>query len=350
MGNCSGSSSSPLNRRKMINQQLEQQQREKLAESTQAKKLLLLGAGESGKSTLFKQMIALYGKGFDRKDKLEFVFIVHQNIIEGIKVLVAEMVQQGSDDLPTESIEIVQNIPSDSKITSETVQHITLIWKTPLCQSIWLNRGKLQVMDAVAYFLDHIERITVPDYLPSEEDILRTRVRTTGIVQTDFTIDSIKFQLFDVGGQRNERKRWIHCFEDVQALIFVAAISEYDQVLFEDDSVNRLHESLVLFGEMCNSRWFTDTSVILFLNKRDLLASKLEISPLSSYFPSFDGGVDYEKACAFITNLFLERNLNPSKTIYTHITCATDKHNIDHVFNSVKDIIIQKSLADGGLE
>ena len=43
-------------------------------------------------------------------------------------------------------------------------------------------------------------------------------------------------RLFDVGGQRSERKKWIHCFEDVTAIIFCVAMSEYDQVLHEDET------------------------------------------------------------------------------------------------------------------
>ena len=88
--------------------------------------------------------------------------------------------------------------------------------------------------------------------------------------------------MFDVGGQRNERKKWIHCFENVTAVIFVAAISEYDQVLYEDDTTNRMHEALELFDEICNSRWFRETSIILFLNKRDLFNEKISRVPVIS--------------------------------------------------------------------
>ena len=56
--------------------------------------------------------------------------------------------------------------------------------------------------------------------------------------------------MYDVGGQRNERRKWIHCFEDVTAVIFVAAISEYDQKLFEDGATNRMVEALELFEEV----------------------------------------------------------------------------------------------------
>lgn len=116
------------------------------------------------------------------------------------------------------------------------------------------------------------------------------------------------YKLFDVGGQRSERKKWIHCFENVTALVFLVSLSEYDQMLYEDESVvcsslsssrayvhlrlfikNRMQEALTLFDSICNSRWFVKTSIILFLNKIDLFAEKLPYSPLGNYFPDFTG-------------------------------------------------------------
>ena len=93
--------------------------------------------------------------------------------------------------------------------------------------------------------------IQQPNFIPDAQDILRCRVRTTGIVETSFLIDENIFKMFDVGGQRNERKKWIHCFENVTAVIFVAAISEYDQQLYEDENANRMVEALNLFEEIC---------------------------------------------------------------------------------------------------
>lgn len=94
--------------------------------------------------------------------------------------------------------------------------------------------------------------------------------------ETAFTHPTPTHSIFDVGGQRNERKKWIHCFDDVTAVIFVAAISEYDQVLYEESGQNRMYEALDLFDEICNSRWFKDTSMILFLNKKDLFEQKMK--------------------------------------------------------------------------
>jgi hypothetical protein len=106
--------------------------------------------------------------------------------------------------------------------------------------------------------------------------------------------------MFDVGGQRNERKKWIHCFESVTAVLFVAAISEYDQVLYEDENTNRMVEALNLFEEICNSRWFRETSIILFLNKRDIFSEKVAKVPLTVCFPDYDGDNSYQHACDYI--------------------------------------------------
>lgn len=114
-------------------------------------------------------------------------------------------------------------------------------------------------------------------------------MKTTGITETCFRIGELNYKLFDVGGQRSERKKWMHCFENVTAIVFLVAISEYDQVLVEDETMNRMQEALTLFDSICNSRWFVKTSIILFLNKIDLFKEKLPKSPMGKYFPDYTG-------------------------------------------------------------
>lgn len=62
---------------------------------------------------------------------------------------------------------------------------------------------------------------------------MRTRVITTGIVKIEFRFRKLTFHMFDVGGQRSERKKWIHCFDNVTAVLFVISLSEYDQARVE---------------------------------------------------------------------------------------------------------------------
>lgn len=84
-----------------------------------------------------------------------------------------------------------------------------------------------------SYFKD-IDRLFHKDYIPTDQDILRARLRTTGISETFFDCGSLTYRMFDVGGQRSERKKWIHVFDNVNAVLFLVAISGYDHVLVED--------------------------------------------------------------------------------------------------------------------
>jgi hypothetical protein len=179
---------------------------------------------------------------------------------------------------------------------------------------------------------------------------LRCRARTTGIIETVFTVDNLTFRMVDVGGQRSERKKWVHCFQDVTALIFVVGLNEYDMKLFEDEAVNRMHESVELFDEICNSEWFERTSIIQFLNKRDLFEEKIKRVDLRVCFAEYNGGANFENGWKFIRDKFLSLNRNPGqKHIYTHLTCATDTESIRVVFNAVKDITLTANLAQANL-
>lgn len=198
-------------------------------------------------------------------------------------------------------------------------------------------------------YFDSIDRIAQANYLPTDQDVLRSRVKTTGITETTFIIGDLTYRMFDVGGQRSERKKWIHCFENVTTILFLVAISEYDQLLLEDETVNRMQEALTLFDSICNSRWFVKTSIILFLNKIDRFREKLPLSPMRNYFPDYEGiplqiitddkgGDDYNAACDYILNRFVSLNQSEVKQIYTHFTCATDTTQIRFVMAAVNGI------------
>jgi GTPase SAR1 family protein len=85
----------------------------------------------------------------------------------------------------------------------------------------------------------------------------------------------VHFVIIDVGGQRSERRKWMHAFDEVTAVIFVAALSEFDQKMFEDTSANRMVDALELFDKTCNGAVFKNTPIILFLNKSDLFRTKI---------------------------------------------------------------------------
>jgi len=238
-------------------------------------KLLLLGSGESGKSTLYKQMITLYGKGYTEDERRGYVSIVWRNVVEAMRQL---CIQSKATPLPSIELERIRlsfsELKDEEELTPQLGADVARLWKEPAILAAYDRRAHFQLPDSASYFFLHVERVAHKEFVPTNDDILRARVRTTGIVENHFEMERIQFRIFDVGGQRNERKKWIHCFEGVTAVLFVCAISEYDQTCFEDESTNRMTEALLLWAEMVNSRYFRNSSMILFLNKRDLFAEK----------------------------------------------------------------------------
>lgn len=120
--------------------------------------------------------------------------------------------------------------------------------------------------------------------------------------------------MFDVGGQRSERRKWVHCFEGVTALLFVASLPGYDESLVEDRDSNAMTEALILFDSLVNARWFASSATLLFLNKTDVFKQRLVRSPLTRYFPDYDGDpADYNAARAYFQKRFARLNRSPSK-------------------------------------
>lgn len=117
---------------------------------------------------------------------------------------------------------------------------IRSLWKDPGVKEAVRRSREFQLNDSAVYYFNSIDRMSGPGYMPTDQDILRSRVKTTGITETTFKVGELTYKLFDVGGQRSERKKWIHCFENVTALVFLVSLSEYDQMLYEDESVVRL--------------------------------------------------------------------------------------------------------------
>ncbi|XP_076448096.1 guanine nucleotide-binding protein G(i) subunit alpha-like [Babylonia areolata] len=319
-------------------------------------KLLLLGAGESGKSTIVKQMKIIHEKGYTEDERLQYKPVVYSNAIQSMIAIVRAMNQLtvpfGHPDRAEDARQFLSlaGTADEGEMSPELASIMKRLWKDSGVQDCFGRAREYQLNDSAEYYLNALDRITAPSYVPTEQDVLRTRVKTTGIVETHFTFKDLHFKMFDVGGQRSERKKWIHCFEGVTAIIFIVAMSEYDLTLAEDQEMNRMIESMKLFDSICNNKWFTDTSIILFLNKKDLFEEKIKKSPLTICFPEFEGANTNEEAAAYIQLQFETLNKKKeSKEIYTHFTCATDTNNVQFVFDAVTDVIIKNNLKDCGL-
>ncbi|NWJ09287.1 guanine nucleotide-binding protein G(i) subunit alpha-2 [Nothoprocta perdicaria] len=320
-------------------------------------KLLLLGAGESGKSTIVKQMKIIHEDGYSEEECRQYKAVVYSNTIQSIMAIIKAMgnlqIDFGDSSRADDARQLfaLSCTAEEQGIMPEDLANvIRRLWADNGVQACFNRSREYQLNDSAAYYLNDLERIARADYIPTQQDVLRTRVKTTGIVETHFTFKDLHFKMFDVGGQRSERKKWIHCFEGVTAIIFCVALSAYDLVLAEDEEMNRMHESMKLFDSICNNKWFTDTSIILFLNKKDLFEEKIVHSPLTICFPEYSGANKYDEAASYIQSKFEDLNKRKdTKEIYTHFTCATDTKNVQFVFDAVTDVIIKNNLKDCGL-
>ncbi|KAJ3076688.1 guanine nucleotide-binding protein subunit alpha [Podochytrium sp. JEL0797] len=225
---------------------------------------------------------------------------------------------------------------------------VALVWKDVGVQYCYRRANEYQLIDCCQVFLNDLDRLCDPTFMPTDQDILNSRIMTTTIIETRFKIEGVIFRVFDVGGQRSERKKWAPYFDDINAIIYLVAINSYDQILFEDDSTNRMIESMNLFASICNHPMFKKTAMIIFMNKIDLFRIKLETKLISDYFPSYEGPNDFDNGSEYFATRFLSLN-KYEKKIYVHFTWATDTKQIKTVLAIVNQIILRSNLVEAGL-
>ncbi|KAI8609594.1 guanine nucleotide binding protein [Chytriomyces sp. MP71] len=380
-------------------------------------KLLLLGAGETGKSTILKQMKLIYTSGFTEQDRKSARAAIILGICTSVKVLVNAMTElqipygfDASSPIPSDfeashqqfllstskidemnqskaslrlqlqtavaayaakcfqdsggehgqsgpaaqaalvvkNFDTILGFANYEIITDEAKDAILALWADPGVQYCLKRSNEFQIMETCSFFLSDICRFCEEDYLPTNQDMLNSRVMTTQITETIFSIDRIEYHVFDVAGQRSQRKRWAPYFDNVHAIIFVAAISSYDQTCYEDNFTNRITESLNLFASICNHPVFKSRPIILFLNKIDILKEKLPKVPVVNYFPDYQGDNDYETASSFFSQKFLAANKYTDKELYVHFTWATDTNQVRKVLVNVNETITRQELASFG--
>ncbi|KAG9396831.1 hypothetical protein J8273_1874 [Carpediemonas membranifera] len=312
----------------------------------------LLGDGlVSHNSTFFKQLKIIHKDGYTREESVQFRSIIHSNVVQAMQGLLRGCVTfgYGLPDSAKDAAERVLALPSFTRLTLDMAAAIKSLWTLPAVQQAYQRRNELQLLDSAQPYLDDIDRIAAPDYVPTVTDILRVRVQTSGVIELDFDYGGLSFRMIDVGGQRSERRKWVHCFNDVTAVIFVVAASEYDLQLSEDASQNRMTEALALFEDVISNPIFKDTSVILFMNKDDLFREKIGRSPISQAFPQYKGPMEYGPAIDYIIDQFVSKNRVSTRDIIPYVTCAVDTDQVRKVFKGVREIVKRSNFRDVGI-
>jgi len=255
----------------------------------------------------------------------------------------------------TNEIEGWWDDPSDPvHVLNACAPPMLALWKDPSVKQR-LREKELRIEESGGFFVDEIRRITALRYFPTDQDVLKARLKTMGVVEYAFSIPdppraNVDWKVYDVGGARNQRHAWAPYFEDVNAIIFLAPISAFDQVLLEDPKVNRLEDSFFLWRSIVSNRLLMDVSIILFLNKIDLLQAKLKAGVrLKDHIMQYgDRPNDFENVSRYFQNKFAaihqEYSASKSRELKIHFTSVTDTRGTATIIQRVREIIITANL------
>jgi len=317
-------------------------------------KVLLLGSGDSGKSTILKQMRLIHRVPFSSQEVESYRQLIFNNLTHWLKYVLDSM-EDMQLEVSAENSEYIELIESASDLRDGEIfphhfyEPLRGLWNDKGVQRAWDRGNEAALPENLSYFFSDLDRLFQPDYVPTEQDIVRCRARTIGITETVFQLRDHEMLMVDVGGQKSERRKWIHCFQDVTSILFLVSLSGYDQCLVEDKDANQMQDAMTIWDSICYSQWFKSTSIILFLNKDDLFQAKIQHSDIKTFFPDFDGeprdanaGRDYFKKR--FARLAQKAGRSKEREIYIHITTATDTALLRVVMAAVEDIFLRQNL------
>ncbi|KAG4098294.1 guanine nucleotide binding protein, alpha subunit [Neocallimastix lanati (nom. inval.)] len=318
-------------------------------------KILLLGSGESGKSTILKQLKLIHKIELQNDEKEEYKIGLRRNAVQCMNILTDQINNHNLEFEMPESKELSSFLKTTEEVslndeenhfTKEVASAIDFLWtKEPSVKRMWEKRNDFWIMDAAYYYFDNVMRFVDEDFELTEEDYVMSRIMTTGIISTEINVPPLKFTVIDVGGQRNERRKWLHCFDNVSALLFIVNLNGYNSVLYEDNSVNRMQECFNLFKQTANNEIFKDTPIFLLFNKKDLFEEKIRIESINicEEFSDYTGSGDLMDSLNFIEKKFKSvlNNGDPNRVQVFHIA-ARFKRDIkttwDDVVSKLKEI------------
>ncbi|KAH7000625.1 guanine nucleotide-binding protein alpha-3 subunit [Ilyonectria destructans] len=321
--------------------------------------VLLLGS--ESRRDILEMMKLTHLKGRSEDELHHDRLTVLKHICDSAKALVNAMRQldvASESDKIWEDADFIVTYVYDSSSTSTGLDPrfrvaIENILESPYYQELMGRCTEFYLPHAAEYFFSEMARIALPNYLPTEIDLLRARNKTNGISETWLQTGQLSICMIDVGGQRGERKKWIQCFENITSIIFVVDLDSYDETLLDETlldetlldetSQNRMMESLALFETVVNSPSFSRTSIILLLNNTAEFEQKLAKAPLNNYFPEYSGGNDMNGAAKYLLWRFNQVN-RAQLALYPHLVDPGTTSATPLVLAAIKETILNNGL------
>ncbi|XP_059081520.1 G protein alpha i subunit-like [Tigriopus californicus] len=332
-----------------------------IAGSAKEIKILLLGSGQSGKSTFLKQMRILHDHSFNTvAECISYRPTINSNLLESVKTILLVMEERRVELTSEETLKLKKQflefyakeyMPHLVYTTQNIPMHlgdiIAGIWRDERLQKFYNRTSDFQVVENARYFMESAKRICCLHYVPTKQDILQSRRQTMAIVEMAFCVKDWVFRMIDVGGQRSQRMKWISLFDNMDCILFFVALSGYNLLLEEDGQTNRMKEALRVFFYLTSSPFLHNVQMMLFLNKTDLFREKLKRYPLNICFQDYSGPNEFGPAIEYVASRFKAHCVK--EELYTHYTCSTDTMHIQFVFRAVSDILLKQMIEHIGL-
>lgn len=351
---CSSRHSESSNTTKAIDRKKTPEKKEPESDKIEA---ALVGQGESGKSTIFKQMrvIEAHESGsrdtFSREERLAARTGIYSTVLSQMKALVDAGLRdnlpfsdQEMEVLARHFLEQAKELDSTAPATGMMIRKL---WAEEGLKALYKERDRLYTLsDGSGYYWDALDRLYKPDYVPTDEDIVRARIRSVGYEEATFTYKRNAFHIVDLGGQRSERRRWLEVLPGVTAVIFVCSLCEWDQRVREDPSTVRFDETTRLFTELLDNR-LTGKCIIVLLNKVDLFLTKLQTPARDNfvaYFKDYHGNIERDACIKHVQQRFFGLLGKQKVHMSVHAISAIDIDCMKLVWTTIRQSLVQQVI------
>jgi len=302
----------------------------------------------------------IWGKQFQTKERHNYQKIIWENVTECIQTLCEQSIKLKIEECETDeknkdSITFALKLNKSNILFDDKMYQIfQTIWDDEGIKTTLLHRDKFYIMDSAEYFLNNMKKYVGKDYVPTFDEICHCKVRSTGVKSENFVFNKVLFTVYDLGGQRSERRKWLNVCDNVKAIIYVTSLAGYNQVIFEDGKTNRLMESFNVYDQYINHESFKKINIILFLNKQDLFDQMIKnipftVCPCDDYK---DNPNDRDSVIKYIIGVYQKKTFGfdtGKRSIFHHITCATNTEDVKAVFAAVRHIVIKNHLVDSAI-
>jgi hypothetical protein len=202
----------------------------------------------------------------------------------------------------------------------------------------------LTVNDSAQHVLD--------SFHPTIHDYFLMRKKTTGVVTFNFTMKEKKIRIFDVGCQRNERRKWtpsrVYHFlflvlPEINIFLYVVDLSQYDRICYEDDVSNRMLESLEVF-ESTYQNYFHRDWFLIFTHSDAFIHKIQKLGNLKKIFQDYEGDADDAPAgIEFLISKYqkITQKIN-GKNIPSFVINSLDTKDVEKVIEYLGPTLFEK--------